>query len=109
MADGRWLPEACNHQAGEHTRQQPHAASMVGRPWTGTPALLRASDSERGAALVTVGPGGLVSLGCAALVFSDVSRFSSSLATTSLMAVRVGNDARGMPGNPHPAWLLDGR
>ena len=47
-----------------------------------------------------VGPGGLVSLGCAALVFSDVSRFSSSLATTSLMAVRVGNDARGMPGNP---------
>jgi hypothetical protein len=48
------------------------ALVLCGRsPRTGTPALLRASDSERGAALVA---GGLVSLGCAALVFSDVPR-----------------------------------
>jgi hypothetical protein len=40
------------------------SAAQHGRPpWTGTPGLLPASDSERGAALVQAGPGGLVWLG----------------------------------------------
>ena len=52
-----------------------------------------ASDSEGGAALVA-GGAGLVSLGVPHWSCSAMCRgFYASLATTSLMAVRVGNDS----------------
>ncbi len=43
--------------------------------------------------MVAGGPGRACVARCAVLVFRDVPRFCPSLATTSLMAVRVGNDA----------------
>ena len=90
-------------------------------PWTGTPGLLPASDSERGGRRwLRAGPGGLVPPGMPRWCSAMCRGFCPSSATTSLTAGRVGDDARGMPGNPssHPgfpggrwgvpgtAWLL---
>jgi hypothetical protein len=79
-----------------------HGSSAVGRPWTETPGLLPASDSERGAALVTVGPGGPVSLVMSRWCYATCHGFYSPLATTSLTAGEWVTVPEACPGIPHP-------